>query len=84
MTYIHLISVYSDPPAPNITVVPSVVEFGYSARNHEMLTRTITVSNTGSGRGKYSLFSSQLPSYITVDPTEGFLESGSTCEIKVK
>lgn len=77
------IPINGDPPAPNITVVPSVVEFGHSARNHEMLTRTITVSNTGSGRGKYSLFSSQLPSYITVDPTEGFLESGSTCEIKV-
>lgn len=60
-----------------------VVNFGDIALSHQTVTRTLSLNNSGTANGAFSLEVSTLPSYLSVSKTEGVVEAKKDIDIEV-
>ena len=77
------VSIFRHPPAPLLSFLPDCIDFGSQVCAHQSVTHSLTIINTGSAVGSFSLTAHHLPSYLTITPLKGTVSPDSQQHINV-
>ena len=75
--------IFRHPPAPLLSFLPDCINFGSQVCAHQSVTHSLTIINTGSAVGSFSLTAHHLPSYLTITPLKGTVSPDSQEHINV-
>ena len=69
---------------PQLEFYPSAINFGHLVCEHQLVHRSLIISNTGLKDGRFLFLDDQLPNCVTVSPMQGTLSPGQAIDIKVQ